>query len=365
MPLPLIMITCTTLRHALLEWQMNNSVHPKASKSKVKAGRPDRSNCLNYKNHGVKNTSCCAATGHKLLTSPGIADTYTVLMNTWNTLPENYQHRVYKNTLATVKHQIQQGENPTAAMVISVDAAPVDNAIRLDYLTYAVALQVPEIGSTDPNIPPDKTCMTDQMCFRMPRGSGDYEDEGHESNERNAISTASRQRCAVTELMRFELGTTDADGYEGKNGNDADADEEEEASQADDESTRNVEDWRYSTTECEDWTVYFRPIKSNNGEANAMATNVSEAKTELLYVTTSQSETYMGRVWHPRYSNSGEVKCGTRPENGVNCARHCVNSCSITTAPAKSITHRLFGWCIYITTFCMQRKRGTYAMGSL
>jgi len=52
-------------------------------------------------------------------------------MNTWNTLPESYQHRVCNNTLATVKFQIQQVENPTPALVISVEAARVDNAIVL------------------------------------------------------------------------------------------------------------------------------------------------------------------------------------------------------------------------------------------
>jgi len=76
-------------------------------------------------------------------------------MNTWNTLPESYQQRVYKNTLATVKRQIQQAENPTPAMVISVEAARVDNAILLDYLTSKVTLEEPEIGSTDPNNPID------------------------------------------------------------------------------------------------------------------------------------------------------------------------------------------------------------------
>jgi hypothetical protein len=76
-----------------------------------------------------------------LLTLPGVADTYTFLMNTWNTLPESYQQRVYNNTLATVKHQIQQAENPTPAVVISTEAASVDNAILLDYLTSKVALE--------------------------------------------------------------------------------------------------------------------------------------------------------------------------------------------------------------------------------
>jgi len=219
--------------------------------------------------------------GRKLLTLPGVADTYTFLMNTWNTLPESYQQTVYKNTLATVKCQIQQAENPTPAEVISMEAARVDNAILLDYLTSEVALEEPEIGRTDPNIPIDNNCMDDELYFGMPGGSGDYEDERDESDERDAIPTASRRRRPATELERFDLGPSDLDGYEGDDGNDADADEEEEASLADDGSTQNVEDWGHSTRECEDWTEYFRPVKYDNGEANAMASDVSEAKTVL------------------------------------------------------------------------------------
>jgi len=154
-PSPLIMFTCTALRHALLEWQKNKGVHPKVSKSKLKADRPDRSNYYNCKNDGGKIVTCWSVTGRKLLTSPGIADTYTFFMNTWNTLPESYQQRVYNNTLATVKRQIQQAENPTPAVVIGVEAARVDNAILLDYLNSEVGLEEPEIGSTDSNIPID------------------------------------------------------------------------------------------------------------------------------------------------------------------------------------------------------------------
>jgi len=238
-PSPLIMFTCTALRHALLEWQKNKGVHPKASKSKLKADRPDRSNYFNCKNHGGKIVSCCAVTCRKLLTLPGIADTYTFLMNTWNTLPESYQQRVYNNTLATVKRQIQQAENPTPAVVISVEVARVDNAILLDYLTSEVALEEPEIGSTDSNIPFDNNCTDDELHFGMPGGSRDFEDEGDKSD---AIPTASRRRRAATELERFDLGTSDVNGYEGEDGDDADADEKEEASQAEDGSMQNVED---------------------------------------------------------------------------------------------------------------------------
>ena len=124
-------------------------------------------------------------------------------------------------------------------MVISVEAARVDNAILLDYLASEVALEEPEIGSTDPNIPIDNNCTDDELHFGMPGGSGDFEDEGDESD---AIPTASRRRRPATELERFDLGTSDVDGYEGEDGDDADADKEEEASQAYNGSTQNVED---------------------------------------------------------------------------------------------------------------------------
>jgi hypothetical protein len=191
-PSPLIMFTCAVLRHALLEWQKNTGIHPKASKSKLKADRPDRSNYFNCKNDGGKNAICCAATGCKLLTLHGIADTYSFLMNTWNTLPESYQQKVYNNTLATVKHQIQHAQDPTPTVVISVEAARIDNAMLLDYLASEVTLEDPEIGGTDPNIQIDNNCTDDELHFRRPGGSGDYEDEGDESDVCDAIPTASQ-----------------------------------------------------------------------------------------------------------------------------------------------------------------------------
>jgi hypothetical protein len=50
-----------------------------------------------------------------------------------------------------------------------------------------------------------------------------------------------------------------------------------------------VENWGHSTRQCEDWTVYFRPVKYDTGEANAMASEVSEVKTLLQYVAKFQS----------------------------------------------------------------------------
>jgi hypothetical protein len=109
-------------------------------------------------------------------------------MNTWNTLPESYQQRVYNNTLATVNRQIQQAENPTPAVVISLESAGVDNAILLDYLTSEVALEEPEIGSTYSNITIDNNCTDDELHFGMAGGRWDFEDSGDKSD---TITTAS------------------------------------------------------------------------------------------------------------------------------------------------------------------------------
>jgi len=325
-PSPLIIVTCTALRHALLESPQNKGDHPKASKSQPKANRPDHLNYFNYMKDGCKNASCWAATGRKLLHSPGVAEAYTFLMNTWNTLPESYQQRVYNSTLVTVRCQIQQAENPTPAVVIRMEAAGVDNASLQAYLTSEVALEEPGIGRTDQNIPIENNRIDDELHFGMPGGSGHFEDEGDESDERDFLPTASWRRRPATELTRFDLGTSDVDCHEGEDCYDADADEEKEASHANDgsiqnvedwghirldlgtsdvdgyecqdeddadvdeeesalqpdhASTQNVEDWGHSTRECEDWTVYFRPVKYDDGELNATASDVFEPKTVL------------------------------------------------------------------------------------
>jgi len=209
-------------------------------------------------------------------------------MNTWNTLLESFQQRVYNNTLATVKRQIQKAENPTAAEVIITEAARVDNAILLDNLSSEVALEEPEIGGNDPNIPMDSNRTDDELHLGMPGGCRDYNEQGDEIDESDGIHFASGRRWATSELERFNLGTSDVDRYEGNDGDNADEDKGEEASQADDGSTQNLEnrghstrDWRNSTRECEDWTVYFRPVKFNNCEANAPASDVSDTITGL------------------------------------------------------------------------------------
>jgi len=64
------------------------------------------------------------------------------------------------------------------AVVISVDAVGIDNAILLDYLTSEVALEEPEIGSTDPNILTDNNCTDDELHLGMPGGTGDFKERG-------------------------------------------------------------------------------------------------------------------------------------------------------------------------------------------
>ena len=126
--------------------------------------------------------------------------------------------------------------------MISVEAARVDNVIVLDYLASEVALEDPGIGSTDPNIPIYNTCTDDELHVGLPRGSDDNEDLGDEWDMHDAIPTASRRRQPLTVLERCDLGTTDVERYEGVDGEDEDADEAEDVSQADDGSTQNVED---------------------------------------------------------------------------------------------------------------------------
>ena len=127
----------------------------------------------------------------------------------------SYQQRVYKTTLATVKCPIQLVENPTPAVVISVEAARIHNAIVLDYFISEVALEEPEITSTDPNLAIDNNPMHDEVHSAMPGGSGHYEAEGDESDVHNVIPTARRRRRCSTELERFDLGMSDINGYEG------------------------------------------------------------------------------------------------------------------------------------------------------
>jgi hypothetical protein len=110
-------------------------------------------------------------------------------MNTWNRQPESYQQTVYHNTVAPVKRQIQQAESPMLAMVISVEAAPLDNAVLLDYSTTEVVLEELEVGSTDPNVPTDNSCTDIKLYLGMPHGSADYKVDGDDSDESNAIPT--------------------------------------------------------------------------------------------------------------------------------------------------------------------------------
>jgi len=115
----------------------------------------------------------------------------------------------------------------------------------------------------------------------MPGGSNAYDHVGDKIDQSDSFTTTSWRWRAATKLVRFDLGTSDVNRYEGDDCDDADADEEEQSSQANNGSTQTLEDLGHSTRECEDWTVYFGPVKYNNGYANATASNVSELKTAL------------------------------------------------------------------------------------
>jgi len=202
-------------------------------------------------------------------------------MITCDTLLASYQQRVCINTHATVRHQMQHAENPTPAVIICMEATRVDNAIHPDYLTSEMALEKPEIRSTDPTIPIHNNCTDDELHFSIPGGCEEYDDDGDEINVSDSIATASRRRWAATELDRFDQGTSDVDGDEGDDGADADADVKDEESQTDDGLTKSSEYCGYSPRECDDWTVYIRSVKPDNGKADAMSWDVCEMKTLL------------------------------------------------------------------------------------
>jgi hypothetical protein len=173
--------------------------------------------------------------------------------------------------------------------VISVEAAHVNNAILLNYLTSKVAPEEPEITSNDTNIWIGNKFTDDELHFGMPGRSKDYNDAGDASDNHNAIFTTSQQWQATTNLERIDLRSSAFNGEESDNGNDMDADEEESASQVDDGSTQNVEHWGCSVTalewyrdswdNCEDservWKeVYYREVEMSGDVASGWLYNL-------------------------------------------------------------------------------------------
>jgi hypothetical protein len=133
-------------------------------------------------------------------------------------------------------------ETPTPAVVISVEVAWVVNATLLDLETSEVALAEPDTECTDPIVPVDTNCTDKNLLFGMPGGNEEYHDECDYSAERDAIPTDSHGQQPATELARLNLGTIDVDKYGCEDGDDVDADEVEEVSEADIGSMQNVDD---------------------------------------------------------------------------------------------------------------------------
>jgi len=73
-----------------------------------------------------------------------------------------------------------------------MEAARVDNAILLYYLTSEVVHKLLEVGSTHRNIPIHNMCTDDKLHCRMPGGNKNHEDEGDKIDESDAIPNASR-----------------------------------------------------------------------------------------------------------------------------------------------------------------------------
>jgi dihydroorotate dehydrogenase len=79
---------------------------------------------------------------------------------------------MYNNALVTVKHQIQQAENPMPAMVIRVESPRVVNAIQFNNMACDVVLEGHAIGRTDHNMQIDINCTDDKLHFAMPESWG-------------------------------------------------------------------------------------------------------------------------------------------------------------------------------------------------
>jgi len=153
-------------------------------------------------------------------------------MNTGNTLPDSYQERVYNNTHATEKREIQQAENQTPALVIRIESLHVGNAIFLGDLASEVELREPEIKSTDPHSPMTNICMDDEHYSGMQRGSRDFEDEDDKSDNSGTIPSTSQPWGPGTELERIAMGSSNVYWHEDEDGYNADPDEEEDVSPA-------------------------------------------------------------------------------------------------------------------------------------
>jgi hypothetical protein len=149
---------------------------------------------------------------------------------------------VYNITLAIVMGQIRQVENPMPSVVISLEAAPFHNGMLHEHLTSKVALEEPEIRSTDWNILRDNKCMDDELHFRIPGVNGVYEDEGDERDDPNKVDAdgdlegealqaddGSKKNVEDGGYTSLDLSTSDVHGYKCVDTDDADPDEEDEA----------------------------------------------------------------------------------------------------------------------------------------
>lgn len=208
-------------------------------------------------------------------------------MNPWDTQLESYRLRVYTCTLATVRCQIQQVENPIPAMEISMEAVHVDNTICLDHLASKVALHKRELWSTDPYTPPDQNYIDDEISFGISKGSGHCEDE---CDEAGSMIPSPGLLVLMGHHWTQEVWPANQECIEGKgdDGHDVDPDQEKEALRANHGAMQDSVDWGHSTGEADHWTADFRPVKWDDRKASATASDQSEVLTVLLSVISSQ-----------------------------------------------------------------------------
>jgi hypothetical protein len=93
----------------------------------------------------------------------------------------------------------------------------------------------------------------------MYEGKDGDDSDADENVEPSQADDGSKQNLKDSGQSRFVLGTRYVGGYEGEDGEDTD--EEDKSSQADAGSTQNVEECRHRMREFDDCTVYFRGVQ--------------------------------------------------------------------------------------------------------
>jgi hypothetical protein len=131
-----------------------------------------------------------------------------------------------------------------------VEAVHVDNTKLLHFKSSEVILVEPEIWWIDCDITVETDWTDNNLPFQHPGGSsGCYGTANDNTNLQVAMPTASWPGWASTELGRFDMWTNNDDGFDDQDGEVVDADMMDNASQANDGSFQDADNWGHRSFE--------------------------------------------------------------------------------------------------------------------